>query len=252
MTTPNNIVRPVWNQALITGGSKFVEVPNEFSEYDEVWYHLQVHGTNGAPASGNIIVTWQMSHPQNGGGYHDEDPIWQDIRYEENSHMFHSGLTFPYKIVRTVPTTFSPIVDYVRGVRLSTGRIRLKLITSFGGGTTPSYTMSLSIYARRATPDMKPIPRAKQLPANNTIYDYVRDVWGYTIRNKDSAAAKVMLKNGSISAVAQLAEHLPADGSVTRMFERPIRFDAALYLEYTVGGANGVDIVIYTTDNIDT
>lgn len=252
MTTPSNLVRPIWNQAQISGGSKYIEVPNEFSAYDEVWYHLQVHGTNGTPTSGNIIVTWQMSHPQNGGGYHDEDPIWQDIRFEENSHLFHSGLTWPAKVVKTVSSSFSPIVEYIRGIRLSTGRVRLKILPTFAGGTNPSYTMSLAIYARRSTPDIKPTPRAKYLSANNTNYDYVRDVWGYMMRNKDAALAKVMLKNGSAASILQLAEHLPADGSVTRMFDRPVRFDNGLWLEMTTGGINGIDVTVYTTDNIDT
>jgi hypothetical protein len=249
---PNNLVQPVWNQKQLPAGTHYVYVPNDFADYDEVWAHLMVHGTNGAPTSGNIIVKWQISHPQASGGYHDQNPIWNDLNYKQNSHLFHSGLDWPYKVVRTVPATFSPEVEFIRGLRLGTGRVRLKVTVNFAGGTSPSYTVSLALYARRSTADIKPTPQPKYLSSLNTLYDYVRDVWGYTIRNKDSGLAKIMMKNGSTSGTLLISEHLAGDASITRMFERPIRFESGLYPEVTLGGSNGIDITVYTTDNIDT
>ncbi len=248
---PNNAVYPIWNQRQLSSGINYVYVPNDYADFDEVWAHLMIHGTNGSPTSGNIQVTWQTSHPQAGGSYHDVNAIWQDLNYKNNSHLLHSGLDFPYKLVRTVPTTFSPFVEYIRGIRLGTGRVRLKVVVNFSGGTNPSYTISLALYPRRSTPDIRPIPQPKMLSANNTLYDYVRDIWGYSIRNLDSALAKVQFKNGSTSGISQIGEHLVADGSIVRMFDRPIRFDSGLFLEETLGGANGLNVIIYTTDNID-
>lgn len=248
---PNNLVQPIWNQKSIGAGSYPITVPNDFADYDEVWAHVLIHGTNGTPTSGNIQASWQVSHPQAGGGYHDENPIWTDLSYKQNSHLFHSGLTFPIKLARTVPATFNPMPEYIRGIRLATGRVRLKFTVNLSGGTDPAYIISLAIYARRTTPEIKPILTAKILTQAATVYDYVRDVWGYSIRNKDSALGKVLLKNGAANGPVLLAEHLQADGSIIRRFETPIRFDSGVYLETSQGGTNGFDITLYTSDNID-
>lgn len=250
MSIPENLVIPIWNQENITGGSKYIYVPNDFSDYDEVWAHIMIHGTEGEPTSGNLQIKWQISHPQAGGSYHDVNPIWQDLDYKQNGHLFHSGLDFPFKIVRTVEETFEPAVEFIRGIRLATGRVRLKIIPTFAGGTNPSYVISLSLYARRATPDMKPIPQPKLLTQNNTLYDYIRDVWGVSIRNKDDGVAKVLFKNGGNSNDLRWAEQLSANGSITRILDRPIRFEDGLYLEEALGGSNGLDIIVFTTDNI--
>ncbi|MED3932979.1 hypothetical protein [Priestia megaterium] len=226
-------------------------MPNDFADYDEVWAHVLIHGTNGSPTSGSVQAAWQVSHPQAGGGYHDQNPIWNDISYKYNSHLFHSGLTFPLKLARTVPASFNPMPEYIRGIRLATGRIRLKLTVTLAGGTDPSYIISLAIYARRATADMKPILNIKTLTQTSTLYDYVRDIWGYSIRNKDAALGKVLLKNGATGGPVLVAEHLQADGSVVKQFDRPIRFESGVFLETSQGGSNGFDITLYTSDNVD-
>lgn len=251
MTIPNNAVFPVWNKKAIKAGTHFIHVPNDYADYDEVWAHVLVHGANGTPTTGNIMMTWQISHPQAGGSYHDVSPIWQDLNYKHNSHLLHSGLDFPYKVVRTVPASFTPLPEYVRGLRLGTGRVRIKININLTGGTDPSYSISLALYARRSTTDMKPIPQPKYLTGVNTTYDYIRDVWGYSIRNKDTNPAKVILKNQDTNGTVMLAEHLAAEGNIIRMFDRPVRFESGVFAQVNTGGANGVDVTLYTNDNIE-
>lgn len=251
MTTPNNTVFPVWNKKTITSGTKYIYVPNDFADYDELWAHVLVHGANGSPTSGNVQMIWQISHPQSGGSYHDVSPIWQDLNYKHNSHLLHSGLDFPYKVVRTVPATFTTLPDYVRGVRLGTGRVRIKILINLNGGTDPSYSISLALYGRRSTSDMKPIPQPKYLTTVNVTLDYIRDVWGYSVRNKDTSPAKVLLKNQDTNGTVMLAEHLDSEGSSVKMFDRPIRFESGVFTQVNAGGVNGVDVTLYTTDNIE-
>lgn len=248
----NNFTKKIYNkETVLVQGDTIILVPTDFNQYDELWAHVRVQGTSGSPTSGTLKATWQLEHPQDGGSTQDASPTFQDLNVFNNGHLLHGGVDWPFYLATTVPATFSPYAEYIRGIKLQTPRVRLKFTASFTGGTNPAYIVSVSYHLRRSSSESKPMFNV-QADGASSGHSNIRDVWGYSIRNKDaSAVLNVEFRNDyTISTGAlKIVENVPPNGSITHMFDRPIRFGSGLYVGITAG-AGGASVITYTTDNL--
>lgn len=249
----NNLTKPIYNKIdVVKQGNTIILAPTDFDQYDELWAHVRVQGVTGSPTSGTLKATWQIEHPQDGGSTHDANPTFIDLNVFNNGHLLHGGLDWPMLLASTVPETFTPYAEYIRGIKLQTPRIRLKFTANFSGGTDPAYIVSVSYHMKRASSESRPMFNV-QADGGSAGHSKIRDVWGYTILNKDAAAPCTIefrndytITNGALKTV----EAVPAGGSVSHMFERPIRFGSGLYVNFASVGAGGASVLIYTSDNL--
>lgn len=247
MSVPN-LVQPLWNKREVDSGAKYVYVPNDFHAYDELWAHVRVHGISGTPSAANLVVKWQIAHPQDGGGYTSTSLNWRDLEPTRNGHLFISGLDWP-KFVSN-GTDAAKWIDFVRGVRLGTGMVRLAFISTITGGTDPKYTISVSLFARSASGHTTAIPQPKVLTVENNNYNYIQDLWGYSLSNPTTDAVFVTFRNGSGAGDIIARAFVPGETTVTHEYPWPMRFSTGLYYAVSVTGKISQPIV-YTTDNLD-
>lgn len=189
MDMPTNLTQPIYNKEQIPAGETIIFLPNDFAQYDELWAHVRIQGTNGSPTSGSLRAIWQTEHPQDSGDYTDLNPTYLDLDTSRNAHILHGGIDFPKYLTNKVLSTFSPPIEYIRGVKIYTPRIRLKLIADFQGGTNPAYIVSIAYHLRKTSAESR-ITKVKTKNGHQAVsitdtgnHDVVVDVSDLTKKN---------------------------------------------------------------------